>query len=327
MTFGTNTPEDAAYQQLDFCLDHGIDFLDTAEMYPVNPVKKETIGVTEEIIGRWNAKSGRRSEYVIATKCSGLNESFVREGEKVTGKTIRSACEGSLRRLQTDYIDLYQLHWPNRGSYHFRQIWDYNPSSQDRAATVANMDDVMTTLKALVDEGKIRTFGLSNESTWGTDQWLAAGERSGGPRIQSIQNEYSVLCRMPFDGDLAELCHNEAVTLLAFSPLATGFVTGKYLEGAIPKGSRLEIAGESPRQSPRLDDAVQAFVDVAKKHNVDPVHMALAFCLQRPFPCIPIFGATKMAQLEHLVGGKDIKLTDEALDDLNQINRSYPMPF
>ena len=328
MTYGTNTTEDEGHQQLDFSLDHGINFLDTAEMCPVNPVKKETIGVTEEIIGRWNKKSGKRRDYVIATKCSGVNESFVREGEMVSGTTIRRACEGSLKRLQTDYIDLYQLHWPNRGSYHFRQIWDYDPSKQDHVATIAHMDDVMTTLKALVDEGKIRTFGVSNESTWGTSQWLAASERTGGPRIQAIQNEYSVLCRMPFDGDLAELCHNEEVTLLAFSPLVTGFITGKYLNGALPKGSRHEITGEpSPRQSPRLDAAVQAFIDVAKKHAVDPVHMALAFCLQRPFPCIPIFGATTMAQLEHLVLGKDCKLSDEALSDLNQINRKHPMPF
>ena len=327
MTYGTNTTEDEAYQQLDLSLDHGIDFLDTAEMYPVNPIKKETIGVTEEIIGRWNAKSGKRNQYVIATKCLGVNGSYAREGEMVNGNIIRSACESSLKRLQTDYIDLYQLHWPNRGSYHFRQIWNYDPSQQDRATTIAHMEDVMSTLKALVDEGKIRAFGLSNESTWGTDQWLAAAERTGGPRIESVQNEYSVLCRMPFDGDLAELCHNEMVTLLAFSPLATGFVTGKYLDGAIPKGSRIEIIGESPRQSPRLDAAVQAFVDIAKKHSVDPVHMAMAFCLQRPFPCIPIFGATTTSQLEHLYAGKDTKLTDDALTDLNQINRNHPMPF
>jgi len=327
MTFGTNTTEDKSHEQLDLSLDQGINFLDTAEMYPVNPVKKETVGITEEVIGRWNARSGKRSSYVIATKCTGVNGSFVREGEMVSGKTIRSACESSLKRLQTDYIDLYQLHWPNRGSYHFRQIWDYDPSQQDRATALAHMEDVLSTLKALVGEGKIRSFGLSNESAWGTDKWLAASERLGGPRVESIQNEYSVLCRMPFDGDLAELCHNEAVTLLAFSPLATGFVTGKYLDGARPKGSRLDIIGESPRESPRLDDAVRAFVDVAKKHAIDPVHMAMSFCLQRPFPCIPIFGATNTAQLEHLLAGKDVKLSDEVMADLNQINRSHPMPF
>jgi len=327
MTYGTNTTEAEAHQQLDLSLDHGIDFLDAAEMYPVNPVKKETVGLTEEIIGRWNTRSGRRREYVVATKCTGVNGSFVREDQMVDGKTLRSACESSLKRLQTDYIDLYQLHWPNRGSYHFRQIWDYDPSKQDRASTIDHMDDVMTTLKTLVDEGKIRAFGLSNESTWGTDQWLQSSERTGGPRIASIQNEYSVLCRMPFDGDLAELCHNEAVTCLAFSPLATGFVTGKYLNGALPEGSRMQISGDSPRLSARLDVAVKAFIEVASKHSIDPVHMALAFCLQRPFPCIPIFGATKLAQLEHVLAGKEIKLTEEALTDLNQINRDHPMPF
>ncbi|MEM6467140.1 MAG: aldo/keto reductase, partial [Pseudomonadota bacterium] len=164
MTFGTNTSEDEGHRQLDMSLDMGIDFLDTAEMYPVNPVRKETVGLTEEIIGRWIATSGRRNDYVIATKCAGENGSFVREGQLVDAKIIREACEGSLRRLQTDVIDLYQLHWPNRGSYHFRQIWNYDPSKQDRATTIQNIEDVMGALKALVDEGKIRAFGLSNES-------------------------------------------------------------------------------------------------------------------------------------------------------------------
>ncbi|MEM9061595.1 MAG: aldo/keto reductase [Pseudomonadota bacterium] len=327
MTFGTNTDEADGFRQLDASLDHGIDFLDTAEMYPVNPVRKETVGKTEEIIGRWVAASGRRAEYVIATKCAGENGSFVREGQSVSGVTIREACESSLKRLQTDYIDLYQLHWPNRGSYHFRQIWGYDPSSQDRAATVQHMDDVMGALGDLVGEGKIRAFGLSNESAWGTAQWLAAGERTGGPRIASIQNEYSCLCRMPYDADMAELGHNEQVTLLAFSPLATGFVTGKYLDGALPQGSRHQIAGGSPRSSPRLDDAVRAYLDVAQKHDVDPVHMAMSFCLQRPFPCIPIFGATTTAQLEHIAAGRDLELSDEVVSDLAEVNRAHPMPF
>jgi len=327
MTFGTNTEEDESFRQLDASLDFGIDFLDTAEMYPVNPVRKETVGVTEEIIGRWLAKTGRRRDYVIATKCAGENRSFVREGEMVDGKVIRQACEGSLRRLRTDYIDLYQLHWPNRGSYHFRQIWNYDPSKQDRATTLQHMEDVMGALSDLVDEGKIRAFGLSNESAWGTAQWLATGSRTGGPRIASIQNEYSYLCRMPYDGDMAELGHNEDVTLLAFSPLATGFVTGKYLDGALPKGSRHQIAGGSPRSSPRLDHAVRAHLEVAEKHGVDPVHMALAFCSQRPFPCIPIFGATTMAQLEHIAKGRDVVLSDEALSDLAATHRAHPMPF
>lgn len=327
MTFGTNTSEEDGFRQLDASLGYGIDFLDTAEMYPVNPVSKETIGGTEEIIGRWNAKTGRRSEYVIATKCAGENKTFVREGQLVDGKVIREACESSLKRLQTDYIDLYQLHWPNRGSYHFRQIWEFDPSKQDRAVTLQNMADVMGVLKELTDEGKIRSFGLSNESAWGTMQWIAAGEQTGGPRIAAIQNEYSTFCRMPYEGDMAELGHNEDVTLLAFSPLATGFVTGKYLDGALPDGSRHNISGGSPRSSDRLDGAVRAYLDVAQQHGVDPVHMALAFCLQRPFPCIPIFGATTMDQLDHIANGLDVTLSDDVMSDLDAANRAHPMPF
>ncbi|MEM1300604.1 MAG: aldo/keto reductase [Pseudomonadota bacterium] len=327
MTFGTNTDEDESHRQLDASLGYGIDFLDTAEMYPVNPVRKATIGLTEEIIGRWIAKTQRRGEYVIATKCAGENGSFVREGRPVDGAAIRQACEASLRRLQTDYIDLYQLHWPNRGSYHFRQIWEFDPSGQDRATTVQHIDDVMGTLKALVDEGKIRAFGLSNESAWGTSQWLASGEKTGGPRIAEIQNEYSVLCRMPYDADMAELGHNEDVTLLAFSPLATGFVTGKYLDGAMPEGSRHQLMGGSPRASDRLDEAVRAYLQVADKHGVDPVHMAMAFCLQRPFPCVPIFGATTVAQLTHISDGQDLVLSDAAMADLSAANKAHPMPF
>ncbi|MEM7191023.1 MAG: aldo/keto reductase, partial [Pseudomonadota bacterium] len=205
--------------------------------------------------------------------------------------------------------------------------WDYDPSKQDRQATVANIEDVMATLEALVREGKIRAFGLSNESAWGTMQWIAAGERTGGPRIAAIQNEYSMMCRMPYEGDMAEVGHNEDVTLLAFSPLVTGFVTGKYLDGALPQGSRHQIAGGSPRSSEKLDSAVRAHLAVAEKHAVDPVHMALAFCLQRPFPCIPIFGATTMAQLDHIAAGRDVVLSDEAMADLSAVNRAHPMPF
>ena len=327
MTFGSNTDEAESRRQLDYALDVGIDFLDAAEMYPVNPVRKETVGVTEAIIGRWGAHTGRRADYVIATKCSGLNESFVREGTPVTGAVIREACEGSLRRLQTDWIDLYQLHWPNRGSYHFRRIWNFDPSRQDRAATLAHMDDVMETLGRLVEEGKIRAFGLSNESAWGTMQWLAAGERAGGPRIATIQNEYSAICRMPYDGDMAEIGVHEDVTLLAFSPLATGFLTGKYLEGALPPGSRHAIAGGSPRMSPRMDGAVRAFLEVAETHGLDPVHMALAFCLQRPFPCIPIFGATTLTQLERIAAGRELVLEAEVREALDAAWKAWPMVF
>ncbi len=175
MTWGTQTPEPDAHAQIERAYEAGIDFMDTAEMYPVNPVRAETVGVTETIIGNWIARTGRRKDWIIATKHSGANGGFVRDGRGIHPDTVRDAVDGSLRRLQTDYIDLYQFHWPNRGSYHFRQNWDFDPSKQPpKAEIVDEMNGVMQVLKALVDEGKIRAFGLSNDSAWGTMRWLEA---------------------------------------------------------------------------------------------------------------------------------------------------------
>ncbi len=327
MTWGTQNTEADAHGQLDMALDHGINFLDTAEMYPVNPVREETVGITETLIGTWVAKSGRRGDYVIATKVAGFNSSFVRKGQPVTGATLRKALEGSLKRLQTDYIDLYQLHWPNRGSFQFRQNWTFDPSGQDPEAERANFRDVMETLKDLVDEGKIRAFGLSNESTWGTMEWIRAGEDTGGPRIASIQNEYSLLARL-FDTDLAEMASNENVTLLAFSPLATGLLTGKYQDGAVPKGSRMSLTPNlGGRVAPRVWAAVDAYLDIARRHNLDPSQMAVAWCLTRPFPVIPIFGATTEAQLKIALGAADVTLSDAVLNDINAAHQAHPMPY
>ncbi len=327
MTWGTQNTEAEAHAQLDMALDHGINFLDTAEMYPVNPVRKETVGITETLIGTWIAKSGRRDDYVIATKVSGYNERFVREGQPVTGKTLRDALEGSLRRLQTDHVDLYQLHWPNRGSFQFRQNWTYDPSKQDPAAERESFEALMQTLNELVAEGKIRAFGLSNESTWGTLEWLRAGEATGGPRIASIQNEYSLVCRL-FDTDLAEMSSNEDVTLLAFSPLGTGLLTGKYQGGAVPAGSRMSLTPNlGGRVSERVWAAVDAYLDIAKRHGLDPSQMAIAWCLTRPFPVIPIFGATTEAQLKTALGASDINLNQDVLDEIDAAHRAHPMPY
>ena len=287
MTFGTQTPEAEAHAQIDLALSAGIDFLDTAEMYPVNPVSAKTIGGTETIIGNWNAKTGRRSDIVIATKHSGGNGGFVRDGRGIYADTVRDAVEGSLRRLQTDYIDLYQFHWPNRGSYHFRQNWNFDPTAQSSALeTRDEMRGVMEVLKALVDEGKIRAFGLSNDSSWGTMQWLHAADAIGGPRVATLQNEYSLLCRT-FDTDLAELSHHEGITLLAFSPLASGYLTGKYKDGAVPAGSRKSLnPGMGGRASPRVDKAVDIYAGIAASHGIDPTHMALQWTRTRPVPTI-----------------------------------------
>ena len=328
MTWGTQTPEPDAHAQIERAYEAGIDFMDTAEMYPVNPVRAETVGGTETIIGNWITRTGRRKDWIIATKHSGANGGFVRDGRGIHPDTVRDAVEGSLRRLQTDYIDLYQFHWPNRGSYHFRQNWDFDPSKQPpKAEIVDEMNGVMQVLKALVDEGKIRAFGLSNDSAWGTMRWLGAAAETGGPRVATIQNEYSLLCRH-YDTDLGELSVHEDITLLAFSPLAAGFLTGKYQNGAVPAGSRMSInEGMGGRASARVFNAVAAYLEIASRHGIDPVHMALKWTRSRPFPTIPIFGATTLAQLEHILAGTDVALSEELLNEVSKAHRAHPLPY
>jgi aryl-alcohol dehydrogenase-like predicted oxidoreductase len=327
MTFGTQTPEDESHAQIDLALDRGVNFLDTAEMYPVNPVSAETIGDSERIIGNWNARTGRRQDYILATKHSGEGMQHVRDGAPISSKTIRPTIEASLKRLRTDYIDLYQFHWPNRGSYMFRKNWTYDPSAQDRAETLENMQDCLEALQKEVDRGTIRAFGLSNESAWGTAQWLRLAEQSGRPRVASIQNEYSLLCRL-YDTDLAELSVNEDVGLLAFSPLGTGLLTGKYQGGAVPAGSRKAINPElGGRHSERVYDAVAAYLDIAARHGLDPVHMALAWCRTRPFMASAIFGATRLEQLSHILASTSVELSQEVLDEITAAHRANPMPY
>jgi len=327
MTFGTQTPEQDAHAQIDYALAAGVNFVDTAEMYPVNPVRKETTGRSEEIIGTWNAKTGRRGDYILATKHSGEGLAHVRDGAPISSQTIAATIEGSLRRLQTDYIDLYQFHWPNRGSYMFRKNWAYDPSSQNREETLANMVDCLEALQAQVDKGDIRAFGLSNESAWGTAQWLRLAEEAGAPRVASIQNEYSLMCRL-YDTDLAELSVNEEVGLLAFSPLAAGLLSGKYQKGAVPEGSRKSLVpGLGGRDGPRTYGAVAAYLDIAARHQLDPVQMALAWCGTRPFMASAIFGATTQAQLTHLLGAVDVRLSNEVLQEIDQAHRAHPMPY
>jgi aryl-alcohol dehydrogenase-like predicted oxidoreductase len=328
MTWGNQTPEDDAHRQMDMALDAGIDIVDTAEMYPVNPVKAETVGLTETIIGNWNAKNpARRAGYKLATKISGKNGSFVRPGQDITAETFTEALDASLERLRTDHIEIYQLHWPNRGSYHFRQNWTYDPSQQDKAATIANMVEVLEAAEAAQKAGKIGHFALSNESAWGTAQWLRLSEERGLPRVQSIQNEYSLLCRH-YDTDLAELAVNEKVTLLAYSPLAAGLLTAKYQDGTIPPGSRR--AGNETlggRVTERAFQAVDAYSAIAERHGLDLVHMALAFTVQRPFPVSTIFGATTSGQLAHILQGLDVALSDEVQDEIAATHKAVPMPF
>ena len=328
MTFGTQTSEADGHAQMDVALDAGINFVDTAEMYPVNPISKETIGKTEEILGNWNAANrAKRDSYILATKHSGEGIAYVRDGAPISSKTIASTIEGNLKRLQTDYIDLYQFHWPNRGSYMFRQNWAYDPSSQDKQETLDNMLDCLEALQKEVDRGTIRHFGLSNESAWGTAQWLRISEDKGLPRVATIQNEYSLMCRM-FDTDLSELCVNEEVGLIAFSPLATGFLTGKYRAGTVPEGSRMAIGKTlGGRNTARAHEAVEAYAAIAEKHGLDMTLMALAWCRTRPFMASAIFGATTVEQLHHVLKSTQLTLSDAVLAELNAAHQAHPMPY
>ncbi|MCK0150640.1 aldo/keto reductase [Marivita sp. S6314] len=327
MTFGTQTSEADAHHQMETALDGGINVLDAAEMYPVNPISKETMGRTEEILGNWFAKTGRRNDWIVATKHSGAGMKHARDGAPISSDTIPSAVEGSLKRLKTDHIDLYQLHWPNRGSYMFRQNWTFDPSSQDRAATLQNMADVLGALGREIEKGRIRHIGLSNESAWGTTMWLRVAEAMAGPRMESIQNEYSLMCRMA-DTDLAEMMVNEQVSLLPFSPLATGFLTGKYRDGAIPEGSRMAINTDlGGRKTDRAFDAVEAYASVAKEAGLDLPLMALAWSARRPFVASSIFGATTTEQLRYLLKAADVALNDDVISALDETHKQHPMPF
>ncbi len=327
MTYSNQTPEDDAHTQIDMALDAGINFLDTAEAYPVNPIHADTVGNSEKVIGNWIAKTGRRDEIVVATKVSGNNPGWVRDGRGYDGDVIREAVDGSLRRLQTDVIDLYQLHWPIRGSYMFRQNWTYDPSGQNRQQTMDHMMDVLTALDEAVKAGKIRAIGMSNESAWGMTKWVDQAEAHRLPRMASVQNEYSLLCRL-YDTDMAELSVNEDVTLVSFSPLAAGLLTGKYQGGAVPEGSRLSLNSDlGGRMSDRVLPVTQAYLDLAKAHGVDPVHMAMAWQRTRPFPVSAIFGATTTEQLEHILKATDMDLSDELVQAIDEVHRANPMPY
>lgn len=326
MTWGSQTDEAGAHAQIALALDHGATFWDAAEMYPTNPVRAETVGDTERIIGAWFARAGGRDRVQLATKITGRGQEAVRDGAPMSPAQMRLSVEDSLRRMRTDWIDLYQLHWPNRGSYHFRQSWGYRPPA-DRAAALEHMDAMLVTAADLVAEGKVRAFGLSNETVWGAGQWLARAAAGQGPRMVSVQNEYSLLCRQ-FDTDWAEMAAMEDMPLLAFSPLAAGLLSGKYQGDVTPPGTRRAVNPSlGGRITPRVFAAVKAYADIARDHGLDPCQMAIAFCRTRPFPCIPIIGATTTAQLEVVLGAAGMALSAAVLADIEAANKSHPWPF
>jgi len=327
MTWGQATKKDDAHLQMNMSLDEGINFFDTAELYPTNPIKRETAGETEKILGEWIKKTKLREKIILATKIVGNKSSTVRDGTKINPKNIRISLEGSLKRLNTEYIDLFQLHWPNRGSYHFRKNWNFIPTKLNEEEIYQDFFEVLNCLSLLVKEGKIREFGVSNESAWGVLKYLEVSKKYDLPNIASIQNEYSLLCRS-YDTDLSEVSLNENIFLMSYSPLAAGLLTGKYQRNKKPNFSRLF---SNPSLGGRLNDRsikiVNEYLELSKKYSVDLIHLAISFSASRPFMGSVIIGATSAEQLKFLFNGLEIQLDENILKEINIINQKNPLPF
>lgn len=325
MTWGSQNTQDEGHAQIAMARDAGINFMDTAEVYAV-PGSPQTSGRTETIIGNWFAAHKDRDRWVLATKIAGGGSAHIRGGRRPDAASLREALEGSLRRLQTDYVDLYQIHWASRGHYHFENYWRYAPHEQDTGRVLADMEEVLDTLGALVREGKIRHFGVSNETAWGITQWLRLAREKNLPRLVSVQNEYSLLRRI-FDHDLAEMSHHENVGLLAYSPLAAGLLTGKYFDGATPAGSRKDYQKGMWRLTEHSERAAKAYHEVAARHGLDPVQMAIAFCRSRPFVTSTLIGATSIDQLTTVLGAAELALSPAVLADIEAVHRRHPRPI
>ena len=327
MTWGSQNSEAEAHEQLDYAVGKGVNFFDTAEMYPTTPRRAETAGLTEQILGTWLQARADRDRLVVATKVTGEGNKDIRGGARITGAILREALEASLLRLNTDYIDLYQLHWPNRGSYHFRKYWAWDPNDLNPGDMDGEIADMLGEVQKLQSEGKLKHFGLSNETAWGTRKWLEASERHSLPRVVSIQNEYSLICRI-FDLDLAEVAVHEKVGLLAYSPLCASALSGKYADGSIPEGSRRSMQPDlNGRYTAQAEQAIVRYAEVAAKHGLDLAQMALAFCLTRPFMTSVIIGATSMKQLETNLAAVDIQLGDDVMADILEVFRDCPRPM
>lgn len=321
MTFGEQNTEKEAHEQIEFALDKGVNFIDTAEMYSV-PGKAETQGSTERFIGSW--LKDNRDKVVVATKITGPNPyfSYLRDDLSFSKENIHKAVEGNLKRLQTDYIDLYQLHWPDRNTNRFGKrnfTWDESDPWQD------NISEVNEILDGLVKEGKIRHYGVSNESPWGLMRHLNESEKSQRTRCKTIQNSYSLLNRT-FEYSLSEVSMREKVGLLAYSPLGFGVLSGKYLKGK-PKDARITLFPQYKRYiGEQAQNLTQMYYDLAQENNISLAQMALAFVNQQPFLTANIIGATNLKQLEENIGSIDIDLSPELLRKIDQLHELQPNP-
>ncbi|GLQ29774.1 NADP(H)-dependent aldo-keto reductase [Litoribrevibacter albus] len=325
MTFGEQNTAEEAFEQLAYAVSQGINFIDTAEMYPVPPMAS-TQGDTERIIGQWLAGRKDRDQLIIASKIAGPADwlTYIRGGSRFNQTHIEEAINGSLKRLQTDYIDLYQLHWPDRNTNFFGQLGYQHDSNEQRTP----IEETLRALESAVKAGKIRYIGLSNETPWGVMSFLKAAEQFDLPRIMSVQNPYNLLNRS-YEVGMAEVSIREKAGLLAYSPLAFGVLSGKYLNGQRPEKARLTLFDRFTRYaSSQAETATQGYVDIAKKHGISPVHMALAFVTSRDFVTSNIIGATSMAQLKENIASMDVTLSQELLADINALHaeNSNPCP-
>ena len=325
MTFGEQNSEAEAHSQLDYALERGVNFIDAAEMYPVMP-RATTQGATERIIGTWLKKSGRRSDVILATKIAGPapHFSWIRDGKNdLNAANLRAAVDASLQRLQTDYIDLYQLHWPSRNVPIFGQL-AFNPQAERPCTPIA---ETLDTLDELIRAGKIRQIGVSNESAWGVSEFIKHAERDGKPRIATIQNGYH-LANRSFEGALDEVCFREQVSLLAYSPLAFGQLSGKYLNDAQAPG-RLTIFPPtwSPRYlRPTVVEAARRYAALAAENGMTPTALALAWCYSRWFIASTIIGATNLTQLAENIDAYDVRLSDAVIAAVNDIHLAITNP-
>ena len=322
MTWGQQNTEAEAHEQISYALERGINMLDAAEMYPVPP-RAETQGRTEEYIGTWFKKTGLRDSYVLATKAAGPNPEFhyLRGGPRFTKEQLIEAVNGSLRRLQTDCIDLYQLHWPDRYTNFFGQRGYFH-----REQPETPIEETLRALEDIVQSGKVRAIGLSNETPWGTMKFLELADREGLPRVDSIQNPYSLLNRT-YEIAMAEVSHREDVGLLAYSPLGMGLLTGKYRNGAKPEGSRMVVFERFTRyEGAETWEAAERYLQLADDHGINPTHMALAFVNARPFVVSNIIGATTMEQLKMNIDSLDVVLSKDVLKGIEAIQQAIPNP-
>ncbi len=324
MTWGEQNSKADGFEQMDYAIDNGVNFWDTAEIYAI-PMKEETYGETENIIGEWFKKTKKRDKIILATKVSGpTSKEYIRGGGcSYDEKSMSEALEKSLKRMQTDYIDLYQLHWPERNTNFFgKQGYEHDSNEKNWIA----FEEILENLKKFVDAGKIRYVGLSNETAWGLAKCLELSKLKNLPKMMAVQNPYNLLNRT-YEVGLAEISVREQSGLLAYSPLAFGYLTGKYRNNNMPKGSRIDLFKDFTRYNNENSiKAIEEYYKISQKFNLDFAQMSIKFCEIQPFVTSVIIGATTMQQLKTNVESVNVKLNNEIINEINEVQKIYPNP-